>query len=185
MGNNTDKKIMQQMETNKGKVLFDISFEHPILLIFLRHFGCTFCRQALKEISELRERIEQKGTKIIFVHMSDKETAKEYFKKYKIDHPIHISDPICRYYAAFGLKKGNLTQLFGLSTWIRGFRAGVIDGHGLGKQLGDSFQMPGVFGIYKGEIKNKYIHKVASDRPDYEQLAEECIHEAYTPIQKI
>lgn len=172
-----DTAIMQEMTTSLGDSLYDFSFQQPILLVFLRHFGCTFCRQALKEISDLRETIENKGTQLVFVHMSDDKTAEEYFKRYKLDGVIHISDPQCRYYATFGLGKGNLTQLFGLSTWIRGFRAGVIDGHGLGKQLGDSFQMPGVFGIYRGFIRNKYIHKVASDRPDYEQLVDACVNE--------
>ncbi|MBK7639423.1 MAG: hypothetical protein IPJ22_05105 [Bacteroidetes bacterium] len=29
-------------ETNKGNNIYSDSYEQPILLVFLRHFGCTF-----------------------------------------------------------------------------------------------------------------------------------------------
>ena len=57
---------------------------------------------------------------------------------------------------------------------MRGFTAGVINGHGVGSQLGDGFQMPGVFIIREGEVREEFIHKLASDRPDYEQLVKCC-----------
>lgn len=171
---NLTTNLMEQMITQRGEALLHLTYQQPILLVFLRHFGCTFCRQALADLKKNKENIEQKGTKLVFVHMSDYATAEEYFNKYKIKSPIHISDPECKYYAAFGLAKGKFTQLFGLRTWIRGFSAGVVDGHGLGNQLGDSFQMPGVFVIRNGEVVASYIHEVASDRPDYDQLVKRC-----------
>lgn len=166
--------LMEKMKTSTGKSLLDLSRKQPVLLVFLRHFGCTFCRQALADLKASKTKIEKRGVKLVFVHMSDNATAKEYFNKYGLKNPIHISDIDCKYYAAFGLAKGKFTQLFGLRTWIRGFSAGVVDGHGLGKQLGDSFQMPGVFTIEDGQVTASYIHEVASDRPDYDQLVSIC-----------
>lgn len=171
---NLTSHLMEGMQTNRGEHLLGLSFQQPVLLVFLRHFGCTFCRQALADLKECKQSIEKKGTKLVFVHMSDNETAEEYFAKYEIKNPIHISDEDCKYYAAFGLTKGKFTQLFGLRTWIRGFSAGVVDGHGLGNHLGDSFQMPGVFVIKDGKVMASYIHEVASDRPDYELLVANC-----------
>lgn len=69
---------------------------------------------------------------------------------------------------------GILINFFGLQSWIRGFSAGVIEGHGVGPQLGDGFQMPGVFVIYNNEVQGSFIHKLASDRPDYLKLAKCC-----------
>ncbi len=106
--------------------------------------------------------------------MAEAEIAERYFNRYNLPKAIHISDPECKYYKAFGLMKGNFTQLFGLQTWIRGFQAGLMEGHGIGPQLGDGFQMPGVFVIQDGEIKEAFIHKLASDRPDYENLVKNC-----------
>ena len=65
----------------------------------------------------------------------------KYFKKYNLAGVKHISDPTCRYYAAFGLVKGTFTQLFGLQSFFRGFSVQAKYGNDLGKNLGDSFQI--------------------------------------------
>ena len=171
-----EKDVLKEMNTNTGKNLFDLSRYNPIMLVFLRQFGCTFCRAALAEISSRRSEFEANGTRIVFVHMSDESTASKYFNRYKLENPIHISDPECHFYQTFGLVKGNFNQLFGLNTWIRGFQEGIVNGHGHGlrSQLGDGFQMPGVFLIQNAKIKEQYIHKFASDKPDYEKLIECC-----------
>ena len=57
---------------------------------------------------------------------------------------------------------------------MRGFSAGVVKGHGIGAQLGDGFQMPGVFVLRDGQIRESFIHKLSSDRPNYEKLAKCC-----------
>ena len=171
---NLNKEPLHQMNLNTGETLFDYSLRQPVLLVFLRHFGCTFCREALADISKQRELIESQGSKIVFVHMTSTDIAERYFNRYGLDGAMHISDPECKFYAAFGLVKGNFTQLFGLSTWIRGFSAGVMAGHGVGAQLGDGFQMPGIFVIQEGEVKMSFIHKLASDRPDYLDLIKCC-----------
>lgn len=167
-------EVLSEMKTNLGHTLEHLSEQKPILLVFLRHFGCTFCREALSDISKERENIEKTGTQIVFVHMTDDEIADRYFQRYDLAGAEHVSDPDCRYYAAFGLMKGTFNQLFGLQSWIRGFSAGVLTGHGIGPQLGDGFQMPGVFVLHKGTIVESFIHKLASDRPDYVHLIQCC-----------
>ena len=174
VGNNVEQELLEQMFTNEGENLRGLSFRNPVLLVFLRHFGCTFCREALSDIAKKRSAIEAEGAKIVFVHMTENDIAERYFCRYGLEGATHISDPQCGYYAAFGLVKGNMTQLFGLQSWIRGFQAGVLDGHGLGPMLGDGFQMPGVFVIQDGMIKESFIHRLASDRPDYMSLAKCC-----------
>ena len=166
---------MEGMMTNQGSSLWQLTFERPVLLVFLRHFGCTFCREALADIARLKPEIEESGTQVVFVHMTDDKTAERYFNRYQLTGSIHISDPTCNSYASFGLIKGNFTQLFGLQSWIRGFQSGVIDGNGVGfKQVGDGFQMPGVFVIFRGTIREAFIHKLSHDRPDYSQLVADC-----------
>jgi peroxiredoxin len=170
-----DQEVMESMLTNGGSSLWDLTFEHPVLLVFLRHFGCTFCREALSDIAKIKPRIEELGTKVIFVHMTENKIADRYFQRYQLAGATHISDPECKFYAEFGLVKGNFTQLFGLQSWIRGFQAGIIEGNGISyKQVGDGFQMPGVFVIQEGKIKDAFIHRLSHDRPDYEGLIANC-----------
>jgi peroxiredoxin len=159
---------------NSEESLFEISESQAVLIVFLRHFGCSFCRESIDDIAKKKTTFEKQGIRIVMVHMSPtQKTAEQFFKKYKLMPVDHISDPECRVYRAFGLGKGNPKQLFGLMNWIRGFQAGVIEGHGFdyhGIEIGDGFQMPGVFVINKGQIKNSYIHSNAWDRPDYEEI---------------
>lgn len=163
------------MTTSHGRTVASISRTKPVLLVFLRHFGCTFCREALQDLSDNIGRIETLGASLVLVHMSDDKTANEYFDKYGLSGVEHVSDPSCTHYRTFGLTKGTARQLFGLHSWIRGFQAGVLDGHGVGyRPLGDGFQMPGVFVIKFGQVSGKFIHKLAGDRPEYVGLLRQC-----------
>jgi peroxiredoxin len=162
------------MAAPSGRSLAALAEEKPVLLVFLRFFGCSFCREAISDISKKRKKIEAKGVQIAFVHMApDPELAVSYFEKYNL-YPIeHISDPDKRFYRAFGLTRGTPVQIFGLMNWIRGFQATVLEGHGAdspSEELGDGFQMPGVFLVYKGVVLNSFVHKHPYDRPDYEEI---------------
>ena len=162
------------IKTNTGSNVQDLSCSKTVLLIFLRHFGCQFCRQALDELSKMRSKFLKSGTEIVFVHMASNDLADEYFKKFNLDGVQHVSDPDCILYADFGLVKGSTTQLFGLQSWVRGFTLISKFGAEQGNHLGDNFQMPGVFVISEGQIKSSFIHKYAAERPDYMQLIECC-----------
>jgi hypothetical protein len=114
----------------------------------------------------------------VMVHMAaDKKVAEQFFKKYKLWPVYHVCDPDKKFYQAFGLMRGKPQQLFGLMNWIRGFEAGIVEGHGFSgpaEELGDGFQMPGVFVLHKGKVVNSYIHSYAWDRPDYDQIVGAC-----------
>lgn len=171
---NIEPEIMEEMVANSGETLRAMSFDRPVMLVFLRQFGCTFCREALADISKKRKDIENMGMRLVFVHMTDNEIADRYFQRYELEGATHISDPHCTYYAVFGLIKNTITQLFGLQFFMRGFQAAIVEGHVPGPSLGDDFQMPGVFIIQDGEIRESFIHKLAYDRPDYVKLAQCC-----------
>ncbi len=168
--------LLNDMVTNKGQTLAELSKQQVILLVFLRHFGCVFCKEALHDLSEKRLELESLGVKIVFVHMAKNDIAEKYFTDYKLSGSDHISDPHARYYSEFGLSKGKISQLYGLQTWIKGFDARnkgfKLE---LARSLGDSTQMPGVFVIHEKKIKNQYIHKLASDSPNYMDLVQCCV----------
>ncbi|MEO6189338.1 MAG: SelL-related redox protein [Saprospiraceae bacterium] len=163
-------QALENISTVNGQNLLEISQSKKVLLIFLRHFGCSFCREALAEIHRIDEAKKHKNFEIILVHMAAEDVAFDYFKKFNISNLDHISDPECHLYDAFGLTKANFNQLFGFRSWIRGIETGIIKGHGWGMQLGDGFQMPGIFTISKGKIISEFRHKFPSDKPDYEKL---------------
>ncbi len=167
--------IFMEMQANNGESLLDLSNKKPVLLFFLRHFGCVFCKEALNELAEIRSAIEDAGIQLVFVHMSVDSVADKYFEKYELSGVLHISDPDQHFYKEFGLSKGTFSQLYGLQTWFRGFstenRQHKLE---LSKALGDHTQMPGIFMIDQGELKDSYVHKRASDKPNYDKLIACC-----------
>lgn len=171
-----NRDTLEEMQTNFGENLLRLTHKHPIMLVFLRHFGCVFCKAAMVEIAEKRKEFESGGVEIVFVHMSDTKTAKEYFDKFKLPNIRFVNDAEKKFYRAFGLVRGSFTQLFGLQTWIKGYQINKQQQlqQESGKHLGDSFQMPGVFLLRNGEIVERFVHQKASDRPDYEKLAACC-----------
>ena len=171
---NIDQDILSMMGTQNDVSVLNMSQQKPTMLVFLRHFGCQFCREAMDELSKLRPNLEKQNTQLVFVHMAENDVAEDYFKKYNLAGVAHVSDPNCRFYTAFGLVKGTFTQLFGLQSWIRGFSVQSKYGTEVGKHLGDSFQMPGAFMVFEGEVRDSYVHKKVSDRPDYDKMVNSC-----------
>lgn len=162
--------------TNRGESVLALSERGDVLVVFLRHFGCTFCREAAQEVSEARGEIEREGVTLCFVYMpgegGDVEgKAAGFFARYGLDDAHRVADPERRLYRAFGLGRGSASQLFGPRVWARGFVAGVLQGHWVGKLVGDGFQMPGVFVVRGGEVVRGYVHEHAGSRPDYCGLA--------------
>lgn len=170
-----NKQNLQLVVTNKGNNLLDLSRKNPVLLVFLRHFGCVYCKASLVEIASRRINFEKKGVQVVMVHMADFEVGEEYMEAYKLQDIEHVSDKDCKIYAMFGLVKGSFSQLFGLKTWIRGFElAATKQMIPSSKRVGDGFQMPGLFLIQDGEIKSSFIHHSVADKPDYEGLIQSC-----------
>ncbi|MCE2789291.1 MAG: AhpC/TSA family protein [Saprospiraceae bacterium] len=170
-----NRQNLSLIKTNKGNTIEQLSNEVPVLLVFLRHFGCVFCKESMHDISRKRKDLEKEGIKIVLVHMSDYETAEGYFKKNSLQSIEHVSDPECKYYALFGLVKGSFSQLFGLKTWIRGFEIAAT------KQMlpsvtriGDGLQMPGIFLLRDGNVIESFIHNSVADKPNYESFIEVC-----------
>ncbi len=159
-------EMLDAYHDQHGNSLNTLSRDQPLMLLFLRHSGCTFCREALSDVSNVRDQLEER-TGIAVVHMGTEEEMSDHFLNYGLENVSRVCDPSCRLFRRFGLTRGSFGQLFGVSIWSRGAKACLIDGHGVGKLAGDGFQMPGLFLIEKSKIIKAYRHKNAADRPDY------------------
>lgn len=157
---------LAQARTAAGTPLADLADRAPVLLVFLRHLGCTFCREALADIAAQRRSIEAAGTRIVLVHMGPLPAAADLFSRYGLADINHACDPDRRLYAAAELARGRLGQLFGIRCFLRGIAA-TLRGHFVGRLAGDGFQMPGVLLVHRGRIVRAFRHATAADRPDY------------------
>ena len=162
---------LRATRTSGGVTLEEWSRRGPVLLVFLRHLGCTFCRETLADLREQRARIEADGTRIVLVHMNPPEVAAKFFAGYGLGDLEHVSDPEKRLYRAMELARGSIGQLFGPRLWVRGVGAGLLRRHFVGGLAGDGLQMPGAFVLRDGRVVRAFRHADASDRPDYCALA--------------
>lgn len=163
-------RLALRRKTNLGLTIEELTRLTPVLLVFLRHTGCTFCREALADLSLRRAAIEGEGARLVLVHMGSEEHGVAFFARYGLEDIQRVGDPDRALYRAFGLPRGHFMDLFGPKVWWRGFQAGLLGGHGIGRLAGDGFQMPGVFLLFHGEIVRSYRHQSAADRPDYVAL---------------
>ncbi|HMP79407.1 MAG TPA: peroxiredoxin-like family protein [Pirellulaceae bacterium] len=143
--------------------LWDLSHQRPTFVLLLRHAGCTFCKEALADLSAKRQEIESAGFGIAVVTMSHPETMADLAKTFKLETASWFSDRSCLLYRAFELQRGTFWQLFGPHVWKRAIPA-ILRGHFVGRIDGDGFQMPGAFLIHRGEIQKAFRHQHAAQR---------------------
>ncbi len=161
---------LDSVKTPSGQTLAQFCEQTPVLLVFLRHSGCAFCREALSDLARARSRIESAGTRILLVHMGDAAGMNRMLERFGIVGLARICDPDQRLYRAFGLRRGSLRQLLGPKVWWRAVAGGVVPRYGIAVPSADSFQMPGLFLLYRSSILQSFRHRSAADRPDYLSL---------------
>ena len=158
---------LDQYKTQEGRSLESLSHEAPVLLVLLRHLGCTFCRETLADIAARRQEIESAGARLVFVHMGEDAKAAYLFERYRLEDIPRISDPEAGLYRALGLPRASLLQVYGPGMWKYVIQSVLLDGHGMGQIVGDRFQMPGAFLIHRGSVVGGFRHQRISDHPDY------------------
>ncbi len=169
--NSSADELLEIFTTNKGDTIKDSSNVQPVLLVFLRHIGCVFCKETLMNIKKLKDEIDLGDTKIILVNMTDEKNFSRALLKYDLSDTDFVCDPESILYKAFKLKRGSLTQLFGLKVLFRAFQFWLKTGDFVTVDNdADVYQMPGIFLIYKGEIIKQYVYESVADIPSLKHL---------------
>jgi len=125
----------------------------------------------IAEIRKKRSEIAATGTQLAFIHMGNEEQAQKFFSKFALNGEPRVSDPKRSLYQTFSLRRGTLTQLFGLKVWKREFRDRIMLTYGVGKVIGDSLQLPGVFLVHHSEVLKAFRHESVADEVDYLAMA--------------
>lgn len=141
----------------------------PTLVVLLRSFGCTFCREAIADVAAAKPAIHDAGANIAFVHGASPFEAAPWFSQHGLDDVMIVSDPDRAHYRAFGLSQVPLTSLAHPTAWARGAVCALS--HGFGGQTFEMMkQLPGVFLVQQGRVLAEYRHRSPADRPDYVAL---------------
>jgi peroxiredoxin len=160
------------IHTESGASLLQLVEASPVLLIFLRHFGCSFCRQAISDVADIHGELEKRGVRPVFVHLGTPERAKPFFEYYGIGDVERVSDPEARIYQhpAFSLSRINpWLTLLQPSVWV-GWLKGAIFKHGIGAIKEDGHQKQGLFFLKGPKIVRQFRYRTIADEPDYLKL---------------
>jgi hypothetical protein len=163
---------LREFRAESGRLLLELIDQSPVLLIFLRHFGCAFCRQALDQVSQIRGQIAAKGAIPVFVHLGSPERAKPYFDYYQLSDVERVSNPDGSLYQhpLFALSRMNpYLNLLIPAVW-KGWLKGALRKYGLGRIQEDGHQMPGVFFLKERRMVRGFRYQTIADEPDYLKL---------------
>lgn len=164
-------EVLRCSRSHRGHSLEALSHQKPTMVVFLRHSGCTFCRRVMSDLGEVRHELDALPVHVVVVHMGSPMDGTTILAKYNVEYWHHISDPFCVIYRGFGLQRGKFGQLFSGKVLWRGLLYGLFGGHGIGKLEGDSFFLPGVFVIHRGNIVFGQPADDATQRPDFVAIA--------------
>lgn len=167
---NADEYPLSLFDTTDNESLADLNAESPLMLVFLRHFGCPFCKDSLLQLGQYRRELEAKGIKIVVVYMVEPEKALSYLDTYGLGDIAQVSDPEEILYKRFRLKRGDFFQLFGAKVWVRWVELAFKKKLFNTQPAGNVTQMPGIFLIEDGVVVKQFVHKSVADTPDYNQF---------------
>lgn len=155
--------------TPDGVSLEALSRRSPVLILFLRHFGCVFCREMVAQVARDRNAITARGTQVAFVHMGTEEQARDFFDEFGVGDLPRVSDRGRQLYAAFALGTVGARQAFSPYLWRR-WVALFRDRRMRGRFIGDVRQMSGAFLIGHGAIVKAFRHDSMAEAVDLDEM---------------
>jgi hypothetical protein len=165
------KEILEREVTGlnlAGRTLAEQLTAPVNLLVFLRHFGCVFCRVV---VADVRNAATQNTNypNVVFFFQGTVDQGRDFFANYWKEARA-ISDTPLVFYRALGVGRGGLREMFGPEVWACGLRA-VSKGHFIGLPVGDPFVMPGAFLVSSaGDVLWQHDFRHAGDHPDWQAI---------------
>lgn len=154
----------------RGRSMADRSHERPLVLVAVRHFGCTFCREALADIAAQRDELATSGCAVAILHPATADEAEPVLRRAGLTDLPSFADPTGAIGRALGLERGSFSALLGPQNVLRAIPA-LLRGHGIGYPVGDPLRMPGAFVIHRGRVVAHHHHRFAGERVDIRALA--------------
>jgi len=171
MATSLSPELLDAWHDQRGESLLQLSQATPVLINFLRHAGCPFCKEVLAKLREQRSQIEQAGVQIALIHMMTDTEAHTFFQTYALEDVSRFSDPERKLYSLFELSRGSMLQVLGPAVWWKGFQSTILKRHLPGQPVGDIFQLSGTFVLHKGDIIAAHRSKNSADLADFVELS--------------
>jgi peroxiredoxin len=144
--------------------------ERTVVLAFVRHLGCIFCRQQVAGLSKRLPEIERRGGTLVVVGPAKPEHIKGFRESTGYQGALFV-DPALRAFRTAGLVHGwastyhPLSVLKGIGAMARGFRQ--VGRHG------DVVQQGGTFVLGPGDrVRYEWRDRYAGHHPNLDEVVE-------------
>jgi hypothetical protein len=164
---------LDQLFTNKGSSVGSLNEKHKILLLFMRHTKCCFCKEAIHDLCDNYTALLQLNSLPILVHQESNAHFDKFLEQF--DNPIiknmlHLQD-----------KDNAVGNVFGITDFSHRNRDIPImlyrvislkllknwDNSLFPEDGASATRMPALFILEKGKIVHQFRHLHYADRPDY------------------
>lgn len=112
-------------------------------VVFLRHFGCIFCREHAVRLRKSYEAFANRKLGLVAVGLGSPENARDFAQWLKLPYPV-LTAPGTDIYTAWGLGQTTGGDMFNPALFKAGVRA-LTQRVTQGRATGDSKQLPGTF----------------------------------------
>ena len=162
--------VLNTAHDQHGRSLAQLSADGRVLLVAVRHFGCTFCRETLADIRANRAELAEHGVRIAILHPATAAEAAPALARAGLADLPAIADPTGQVAETLGIERGSFVALLGPRNVLRAIPA-FLAGHGIGYPVGDPLRMPAVFVLERGRVVAHHHHRFAGERVDFRALA--------------
>lgn len=165
-----DPALFASTRTAGGETLGELAARGPLVIVFLRHFGCPLCREMVADVAARREAFAASGTGVVFVHMHPEPQAAEFFARYGVADLPRVSDPGRALYTAFSVARARPTSWLTVAT-LRHYLSAIFRGGHLPALVGgDPAQMSAVFRVADGRVERAATGSGFDARADFDDL---------------
>ncbi|KAL0488886.1 regulator of G-protein signaling [Acrasis kona] len=172
MNNTLTEGILYSFNTNKGISIGEISKKHKILLLFLRHTNCCFCKEALLDLSDNYKTLIKYNTIPIVVHMESPAYFERFLKKFAdgnqtMENLTSAYDEDNRISKEFKIKSGWSTQIKYIVEILTRAATNQFVNNPVKPPGTDDTRIPALFIIEDNKIINEFRHDHVAVRADY------------------
>jgi AhpC/TSA family len=136
----------------------------PTILVLLRHLGCLFCQEHLRQLRVYAGEVEGAGGAVVVVSFGEPEHVARYSRA--IGDPYQwLSDPLRMSYRAFGIGRGGFLNPFSRTDIWHNLVSGLQGRFWLPQQI-DIWQLGADFVFdAEGSLTMAYRCRSSHDRP--------------------
>jgi peroxiredoxin len=113
------KDIVLKDDAGKDVRLGELWRDRPVVLAFLRHYGCVFCRAQAVALYRHRDEFADVGARLVLIGQGTPEEARLFRKIQTVDLPVLV-DPDRQAYRAAGAKIATLGEIYRPGLLIKG-----------------------------------------------------------------